>query len=212
MAETRVDADSANMATAMPLHVIMSPIFRELENTNLSAAQTLRAAFFKAETAHQGLTEEIVLGVLQKKGIDVNFLETMLRMSREFVHECAINRPEAEFRDLNEKAHGLILILSRIPDEIGDRTRFLHTIKETASAIKDLLDTVNLVCRTYPQQNKRRILEHQKKEFVMQSKSFSDSLKTYFKDGRSATVYESANRLIHQTSAILQTFKIVGTG
>lgn len=40
-----------------------------------------------------------------------------------------IDRTEQEFLDLNEKARALKHILSKIPDEINDRVRFLQTIK-----------------------------------------------------------------------------------
>lgn len=115
-----------------------------------------------------------------------------------------IDRPEQEFQDLNEKARALKHILSKIPDEISDRVRFLQTIKwvtdaadrahfrihaaadaaahrclyrllgsqaglavcviqsdvlffcrDIASAIKELLDTVNNVIKKYQYQNRR---------------------------------------------------------
>lgn len=45
-----------------------------------------------------------------------------------------IDRPEQEFQDLNEKARALKHILSKIPDEINDRVRFLQTIKWVRAA------------------------------------------------------------------------------
>lgn len=43
--------------------------------------------------------------------------------------EYLIERPEQDFQDLNNKARALKQILSKIPDEISDRVRFLQTIK-----------------------------------------------------------------------------------
>lgn len=127
-------------------------------------------------------------------------------LSKWFSAEFMIDRPEQEFQDLNEKARALKHILSKIPDEISDRVRFLQTIKwvkhaadrmhfwinaaaaaaaqhcryrilcsqarlgtcvslsqmmflfscrDIASAIKELLDTVNNVIKKYQYQNRR---------------------------------------------------------
>uniref|UniRef100_A0A4W3KGB2 Programmed cell death 10a n=1 Tax=Callorhinchus milii TaxID=7868 RepID=A0A4W3KGB2_CALMI len=161
MEEMRNEAETTSMVS-MPLYAVMYPVFHELERVNLSAAQTLRAAFIKAEKENPGLTQEIITKILEKKSVEVNFTESLLRMASDDVEEYMIDRPEPEFQELNEKARALKLILSKIPDEINDRVRFLQTIKDIASAIKEAIN-----------------------------------------------VFISANRLIHQTNLILQTFKTV---
>ena len=56
------------------------------------------------------------------------------------VEEYMIERSKPEFQDLNEKAQALKQILGKIPDETNDRVRFLQTVKEIASTVKELLD------------------------------------------------------------------------
>ncbi|KAI4804300.1 hypothetical protein KUCAC02_025931 [Chaenocephalus aceratus] len=206
MEEMKNEAETNSMVS-MTLYAVMYPVFNELERINLSAAQTLRAAFIKAERENPGLTQDIIMKILEKKNVQINFTESLLRMAADDVEEFMIDRPEQEFLDLNDKARAWKHILSKIPDEI--MTEYAsYRRSNIASAIKELLDTVNNVIKKYQYQN-RRALEHQKKEFVKYSKSFSDTLKTYFKDGKAINVFISANRLIHQTNLILQTFKTV---
>lgn len=45
------------------------------------------------------------------------------------VVEYRLNRTDEAFQELNKKSASLKRILSRIPDEISDRKKFLETIK-----------------------------------------------------------------------------------
>ncbi|XP_065841276.1 programmed cell death protein 10-A-like isoform X1 [Oscarella lobularis] len=209
--------DEEAMVASLALHVVVLPTLDQLEQPrSIAAAQTLRSAFNKVERANPGLTQDFLAGILDAEKTSINLVESLLRLSCEEVDVYTLDRPEAEFVQLNRKANGLKRILSRIPQEINDRSRFLQTIKDIAGAIKELLDAVNVVSKAqqasekmkeYKKVSKFKVLEQNKKSFVKHSKSFSDTLKRYFKDGKSDNVFLSANRLINQTNALLRIFK-----
>uniref|UniRef100_A0A8C6T4A4 Programmed cell death 10a n=1 Tax=Neogobius melanostomus TaxID=47308 RepID=A0A8C6T4A4_9GOBI len=158
--------------------------FYSLEKDDTSsAAQTLKAAFIEV------LFPSILLKVLQKEKVQVNYHECLLRMAHEEFEALMIDRKEPEFQELNKKAQTLKRVLSTIPDKIQDKAPSCRpsSKKDIAGAIKELLDTVNTIFRMH--QNKNRRAMEQKKEFVKCSKNFSDTLKVYFKDGKYDGVY-----------------------
>ena len=77
-----------------------------------------------------------------------------------------------------------------------------------------MLDAVNEVSKKHQTDTRmkeyKKVLDNHKKVFVKSSRSFSDTLKRYFKDGRPENVFLSANRLINHTNALLSTYKAIG--
>jgi len=194
---------------AMP--ILVGPSLVNLEKQDPHAAQLLRTAFNNAETDHPGLCHNFVLGLVKKADLKVNMNESLLRVqgstSDQESPDFRINRSEESFQELVKKSVSLKRILSRIPDEIGDRKAFLETIKEIASAIKKLLDAVNEVAGFITFASGKQRLEQRKREFVKYSKRFSTTLKEYFRDGQANSVFMSALCLIQQSNLIISTVK-----
>jgi len=200
-----------NCVVSVPLHIGLFPVLEELLSTSDAAiVQNLKDTFSEAEKKIPGFTNELLNGVIQKESHnEINFTKSLLRMAGEDSREYRLRYDHEEFRRLSNQAKYLKQILARIPDEMSDRPRFLQTIKDIASAIKDLLTAVNEALKKFNSRENKRALDQQKKEFVRCSKSFSDTLKSYFRDGSEVPVFASANRLIHQTNSILISFNSI---
>ncbi|XP_033637979.1 programmed cell death protein 10-A-like [Asterias rubens] len=210
---TMEDDNDTSSVVSFALHVVLFPILDELEKIDLSAAQTLRAAFEKAEKQNPGISQDIISGILDARLADVNLTECLLKLAAHDREEYTLRRPEKEFQILNKQAKELKKILARLPNEIGDRPKFLQTIKDVASGIKDLLEALNKLIREHGGnrlKDRKKVLESHKKEFISSSKNFSDTLKVYFRDGHITNVYKSANQLVNDTNTILKMLKSVG--
>jgi len=212
-------SDEGNPVPNLALHSIIRPALASLANSGTSkdlasSTQQLIHAFNVAEDAIPGISQEILAGILRADGYSMNINEILLRCSHTDTNDFQLQREEPEFVLLEKKANELKRILGKIPEEIQDRSKFLQTIKDIAQAIKELLDSVNQVLKTYQDQGRikeyRKTLEQNKREFVKYSKSFSDTLKQYFKDLKQNSVFLSANCLINQTNNILVVFRMVG--
>ncbi|EFX85704.1 hypothetical protein DAPPUDRAFT_308962 [Daphnia pulex] len=202
-----------SMLSSLVLPILVGPSLVNLEKQDPGAAQLLKAAFSNAESSHPGLCHSFILGLMKKAELSqkVNMNESLLRVQGAALDQESpdyrINRSEDAFQELCKKSVGLKKILSRIPDEIGDRKAFLETIKEIASAIKKLLDAVNEVAVYIIFGSGKQRLEQRKREFVKYSKRFSTTLKEYFRDGQANAVFLSALCLIQQSNFIITTVK-----
>lgn len=208
-----LDGEESTPVPNLALEAIVRPALREMEPSfDEKAVENLRAAFDKAEQEIPGLTQQIVGEIVKSASLSVNMNEVLLLCAAQNSEDYEFNVQEAEFTALLKKAKDLKSILAKIPAEISNRQKFLQTIKDIATAIRDLLDAVNEVFKRCPNVRKmsqyKEGLERNKKDFVKYSKNFSDTLKQYFKDQRSEAVYVSANRLINQTNHILYKFKL----
>lgn len=198
-----------DLYASMALPGVVLPILEKLEKRDPAAIQSLKGAFIKAEAQHPGFTLDLVTGILQKAEVDkrVDMSECMLRLEgSNTCTEFQIFRPEEPLMVLNERSISLKKILSRIPDEIFDRKKFLETIKDTASAIRLLLDSVNNIF-VFVNGPYKQNLEARKKEFVRFSRNFSNTLKEFFRDGEKQNVFLSANHLVNQTNLLMKTVK-----
>lgn len=194
---------------SMALPGVVLPILEELQRRDPEATRSIKAAFIKAEAQHPGFTYDLVTGILQKAEIEnsVNMSECMLRLAgTNTCTDLQILSNEEVLKLLNDRSINLKKILSRIPDEIFDRKRFLDTIKDTASAIRLLLDSVNSIFHLIEGSYKQN-LEMRKKEFVRYSRNFSNTLKEFFRDGEKQNVFLSANHLVNQTNLLMKTVK-----
>ncbi|XP_067828276.1 programmed cell death protein 10-A-like [Heptranchias perlo] len=202
-------ADSAPVAiptVSMALYTVMYPVLSELEEVNPVAAQTLKAVFNKAELKHPGLCQDLILTILEQEtvDVDVSYTEALLRMSG-----LGAGGPldqDGEDKDLSElrqKGKTLRNVLSGIADKINNRSQFIETIRESALAIKDMLSKVTDMIKKFPPQTHQG-LDHRRKEFVIASKAFSDTLKKHFRDQRNSGVIVAALTLIHQINLLVQ--------
>jgi programmed cell death protein 10 len=195
----------------MAMPVVLGPILQKMEQKDAAAASQLRTVMYKVESQHPGFAYDFIKSILKKAEVlhRLDMTESFLRLeglnpSTEFL----VSRREAEFEKLNKNAVGLKKILSRIPDEIYERKKFLETIKDIASAIKHLLDAVNNIFQ-YVDPPHRQEVESKKKGFVKGSRNFSKSLKDYFKAAQKHDVFHSANHLINQTNQMMKTVRDV---
>ena len=189
---------------------LFSPML--LEDDTLGTSKALRSALSRVDVAKLGTSYDLVLGFVKKKDVSDGgatsdgTLKKFATIERNATTNCDILRtsqPEDSFYDAKKKCLGLKRTLSRIKNEIDDRKCFLEIIKEIASAIKKLLDSVNNVIADLVDEEQGIDVEEKKKDFVRGSKRFSNTLKDYFRHGNPDTVISASEALILHVNEIM---------
>lgn len=202
------------VAANLILPILIKPVLNKVENQSHEAALDLKMALLKAESAFPGLILELITKLAGHIDPNINMTKSLLSLQGSVPdsEEYRSDRKEGLFVDLNRRASALKKILSRIPNEIGDRKVFLETIKEVASAIKKLLDCLTEVINVTQSASCKQTLEDRKRDFIKCSKRFSNKLKEFFKEGQAQSVFISAAHLINQIYAIQLTIKLFDSG
>uniref|UniRef100_A0A914WBM9 Programmed cell death protein 10 n=2 Tax=Plectus sambesii TaxID=2011161 RepID=A0A914WBM9_9BILA len=192
---------------SMTYQSLYAGVLDKLEPRSEAAVQQLRIALRHADDRSPSFLLDLTKHILAKSQLNVNLQESFLRLQATApTDDLQLSNPHPAYQELSLRAVALRKVLSRVPDEMGDRRTFLETIKEIASSIKKLLDATNTILQTVPS-NAQPAVEKRKREFVHYSKRFSNTLKEYFKDQNANHVAVSANQLIFQTSFIVKTVR-----
>lgn len=195
------------------LPILIKSILKQIEERSQEAALEIKIALLKAESAFPGIILDLVTKVTRQIDPNLDMTKALLSLQgsvlefddQDVSQELSNNGSSSNNNalvELNRRATILKRILSRIPSEISDRKLFLENIKEVASAIKKLLDSLTLIINRTQLPSRKQALEERKREFIKFSKRFSNRLKDFFKVGRDDAVFESAAHLINQIYAI----------
>ena len=194
---------------------IFSPVVID-ENTSLESSKALQSAFSQVDVAKLSTSYDFVLGLVKKENAgdevstrDIENIRGVNFRTIERTTNCdkfRTSQPEESFYDAKKKCLGLKRTLSRVKNEINDRKSFLEIIKEIASAIKKLLDSVNNAITNMiddEDDEKGLDLEDKKKDFIRGSKRFSHTLKDYFRNGNQSSVIFASESLIAHVNEIM---------
>lgn len=221
---TTAVSSSAPSNSAVNAHLIwpilIRPVLSSIQRANPSAARTLVQALGNAENTDPGFLFELVQALLQDPRLSAasSMTECLLR-AQGLINEsealASQQKSDVRISQLYARTFTLKNLLSRIPDQINQRNLFLQTIKEIASAIKKILDSMDQLTSSgnqHPngslgiktaQSNDQKALEQRKRYLVKDSKAFSQALKCYFKgDLDQDLLFCSAVQLIYDLNVI----------
>ncbi|CAH8454578.1 unnamed protein product [Schistosoma haematobium] len=159
------------------LPCIYYPTFFKLSKCNSTLTNALRAAFVQVENQYPGFSEQFIIRLLQRLGVndDINLPETYPGIAG--VHT---QRMENQMIDRIEiSANNLKLCLSKIPDEISSSNGFTNLIREITEITDKFLESL---CSHDKQILQQRSLYNLRFEFIQSCKQFSETLKAYSRD------------------------------
>lgn len=199
---------SVNAHLVWPL--LVRPTLSTIRKKNAEVANSLTIALGNAENTDPGFLHDLLIALYNNNNIkrdnessSLNMTESLLhaqgRLSNEGFQPFTLN---PHVQQLVERTFILKKLLARVPNEVLDRAVFLGTIKEIASAIKKILDSLDSLIAELPAEE-RRLIEHRKRLLVKNAKQFSQALKFYFKGSLDVNdIFNSAAQLIYDVHLI----------
>ncbi|KAH9425494.1 Programmed cell death protein 10, partial [Dermatophagoides pteronyssinus] len=168
--------------------IVIRPLLYKIQKYNQNAAIILLHSLANAEHCQPGFLQQFCQMILSMNNIDsINMIESLLRLQANIpeADEQRCRRTEQPFQNLNHCTIQLKRIVAQIPNVIYNRQLFLDTIRKIAAAIKELLDCIYQINSNGFIVNikDRRLLDNCRREFIRDSKQFSQSLKDYIKNG-----------------------------
>lgn len=191
--------------------LLVRPTLSTIHKKDAAVARMLTIALGNAENTDPGFLHELVNALYNQMeesssspAVDpLNMTESLLRaQGRLSGDDLKMTIVNPQVQTLVERTTTLKKLLSRVPDEVQQRTAFLQTIKEIASAIKKILDSLDALIAELPTVEKR-IVEQRKRQLVKNSKQFSQALKCHFKGSFEVNdLFSTAAQLIYDAHLI----------
>eukprot|EP00127_Corallochytrium_limacisporum_P002318 Clim_evm106s109 gene=Clim_evmTU106s109 len=197
-------------------HIIIPTLltFTTADERSMTQIREIGSIFEEAERSNRGFTKQFLQACVKEGGLDLKVSDVLQNIyNKEQAKSTSVSGDAAENAKSTVQllAYKLCTTLTKIQDQFNDRSIFLSTIKNIASMIKDLLEAVNaqLLNEGRDGQSRafspadRKTIDEKKKAFILTSKTFSESLKDYFKRGNPQVVITAANDLIKTTNSLV---------
>ncbi|VDP20479.1 unnamed protein product [Schistosoma margrebowiei] len=187
------------------LPCIYYPTFFKLSKCNSTLTNALRAAFVQVENQYPGFSEQFIIRLLQRLGVndDINLSETYLGIAGVHTQLCE-GMENQTISQIEISANVLKLCLSKIPDEISSSNGFTNLIREITEITDKFLELLYSHDKQILQQ---RALHNLRFEFIQSCKQFSETLKAYNRDKNQTSVISRANQLVLCTNTILDALR-----